>query len=315
MKIAIVGSGVIGLSYGWVLSRVHEVVHLVRPERAAFYAQGFTIRVRDERKGHPSGTFMYRPTLVTSPEDVHADVALVTTSALHLPKLTETLQALDGRMEIVMMMNHWDLPGALEGVLDPRHYLIGFPSQVGGGREGHMISVTVFPRGTVLGHSGPDQTARINRLSKMFTDARLHVELQQDMTSWLKVHCLQQSLAAGPILQAGSLNHLLNDRAAMRRMVQAYREGLHVAQAEGANTNQTEIGRLFSLPTWLTVFALKYLLSRPLVSEMVQRHMAHGLAEWIFGYNHIRRSAKKHGIGTPALDSYMSVLSGESRAR
>lgn len=315
MRIVIVGSGVIGLSHGWLLSRVHSVVHLVRPERAAFYAQGFTMRVRDERKGHPSGTFIYRPTLVTSTEDVNANVVLVTTSALHLPQLTETLQALAGRMEIVMMMNHWDLPGALEGVLDPSNYLIGFPSQVGGGREGHTISITVFPRGTVLGHSGPNQTARINRLAKLFTDARLHVDTQQDMTSWLKVHCLQQSLAAGPILQAGSLNQLLSNRAAMRRMVQAYREGLQVAQAEGANTNQTEIGKLFSLPTWLAVIALKYLLSRPLVSEMVQRHMAHGLDEWIFGYNHIRRSAKKHGIGTPTLDSYMSVLSSKSRDR
>lgn len=315
MKVAIVGSGVIGLSYGWALSRAHEVVHLVRPERAAFYAQGFTMRVRDERKGHPSGTFRYRPTLLTSPDDIQADVALVTTSALQLPQLTATLQILAGRMDIVMMMNHWDLPGALEGVLDPSQYLIGFPSQVGGGRVGHTISFTVFPTGTVLGYSGPNQTARINRIAKMFTDARFHVEIQQDMKSWLKVHCLQQSLAAGPILQAGGLNNLLSDRAAMRRMVQAYREGLHVARAEDANTNQTEIGKCFSLPTWLAVIALKYLLSRPLVSEMVQRHMAHGLEEWIFGYNHIRRSAKKHGIGTPALDSYMSVLSGEPRDR
>ena len=38
--------------------------------------------------------------------------------------------------------------------------------------------------------------------------------------------------------------------------MEAYREGLLVAQAEGANTHHTEIGRLFSLPTWLAVVVL-----------------------------------------------------------
>ena len=93
--------------------------------------------------------------------------------------------------------------------------------------------------------------------------------------------------------------------------MQAYREGLRVAQAEGANTHHTEIGRLFSLPTWLAVVVLKYILSRPLVSEMVQRHMAHGLDEWILSYNQIRASAQTHGIPAPAIDSYKCVLPGE----
>lgn len=308
MKIVIVGSGVIGLSYGWLLSRVHEVVHLVRPERVGWYDEPFTMRVRDERKGRPSGSFTYRPLLVTKPEEIQADVALVTVSALHLPQLAPTLQALAGRMEIVMMMNCWDLPTALNGVLKSSEYLVGFPSQVGGGRNEHEISITVFPKGTVLGYSGPSQMERITHLTRMFTDAHLRVEVQQDMASWLKVHCLQQSLAAGPILDAGSLDALLTDRNKMCRLVQAYREGIQVAQGEGANTKQTEIGKLFSLPTWLAKPVLKWILSRPLVSEMVQRHMAHGLDEWIHGYNQIRASAQTHGIPTPAIDSYAEVL-------
>lgn len=310
MNIVIVGSGVIGLSYGWLLSRVFEVVHLVRPERVDWYGEPFTMRVRDERKGHPSGIFPYQPTLVTRADEVDADVALVATSALHLPGHRPTLQALAGRMEIIVMMNHWDLPGALSGVLDPSQYLIGFPSQVGGGRDGHEISITVFPKGTVLGHSGPNQCERITRFTRMFTDARLHVEVQQDMVSWLKVHCLQQSLAAGPILHAGSLDTLVKDKAAMYRLVRAYREGLRVAAAEGVNTKATEIGRLFSLPTWLAIPILTWILSRPLVSEMVKRHMAHGLDEWIHGYNQIRTSAQTQGIPTPAIDSYKGVIRG-----
>lgn len=310
MRIVIVGSGVIGLSYGWLLSRVFEVVHLVRPARVVWYDRLFAMSVRDERKGYPSGSFRYQPALVTRVDEVEADVALVTVSALHLPGLVPTLRALAGRMEIIMMMNHWDLPGALAGVLEPDQYLIGFPSQVGGGRIDHEISITVFPKGTVLGYTAPDQGERISRFTRMFSDAGLHVETQQDMASWLKVHCLQQSLAAGPILKAGSLSNLLNDKSEMRQLVQAYREGLMVAEAEGANLKQTEIGRLFSLPTWLAVPVLKWILSRPLVSEMVQRHMAHGLNEWIRGYNQIRTSAQTQGIPTPAIDSYKGFIQG-----
>lgn len=45
MDIAIVGSGTIGLTYGWLLSKCHGVTHVVRPERSGWYREPFTLRI------------------------------------------------------------------------------------------------------------------------------------------------------------------------------------------------------------------------------------------------------------------------------
>jgi 2-dehydropantoate 2-reductase len=52
VKILMTGAGIIGTIYGWALAEGgREVVHLVRPGRAARLANGVAMDVFDRRKG------------------------------------------------------------------------------------------------------------------------------------------------------------------------------------------------------------------------------------------------------------------------
>jgi 2-dehydropantoate 2-reductase len=53
MKTLIVGTGVIGATWGWALSEAGiDVTHLVRPGRKDEFKDGVTLELRDGRKGH-----------------------------------------------------------------------------------------------------------------------------------------------------------------------------------------------------------------------------------------------------------------------
>lgn len=321
MDIAIVGSGTIGLTYGWLLSKCHGVTHVVRPERSGWYCEPFTLRIADRRKAidrrelkgveaakreaSAGGEFSYLPRIASEPEEVRCDVALVTTDRRRLAKSMETVRALARSGHVVFMLNHWDLPSQADGLLRPEQYSLGFPGQVGGGRDGRTIEATVFPRGTVL-EAGDD--SRDRRLREAFEAAGLHVKAQKDMAGWLKLHGLQQAMTVGPILRAGGLDGLLEDRAEMKKAMLALREGVSTARADGANPRGSMLGRLTAVPAPLSAALLRRVLGRADVRTMVERHMRHGIEEWIAGYWDVVDAAARRGVPVPHVLEYKPTI-------
>lgn len=59
------------------------------------------------------------------------------------------LGSVAGSIPLVFMLNHWDIESELGSVLPRDAFLLGFPPQIGGGRDGHRIDVSLFPKGTV----------------------------------------------------------------------------------------------------------------------------------------------------------------------
>ena len=54
MKTIIVGTGVIGVIYGWALTEAGvDVTHFVRKGKSEKFNDGVTLDLLDERKGHP----------------------------------------------------------------------------------------------------------------------------------------------------------------------------------------------------------------------------------------------------------------------
>jgi 2-dehydropantoate 2-reductase len=54
MKTLIVGTGIIGVIYGWALSQADmDVTHFVRKGKKDRFKDGVKLDVLDERKGHP----------------------------------------------------------------------------------------------------------------------------------------------------------------------------------------------------------------------------------------------------------------------
>ena len=150
--------------------------------------------------------------------------------------------------------------------------------------------------------------SRDRRLREAFEAAGLHVKAQKDMAGWLKLHGLQQAMTVGPILRAGGLDGLLEDRAEMKKAMLALREGVSTARADGANPRGSMLGRLTAVPAPLSAALLRRVLGRADVRTMVERHMRHGIEEWIAGYWDVVDAAARRGVPVPHVLEYKPTI-------
>ncbi|MDR2931068.1 MAG: hypothetical protein LBV06_09235 [Propionibacteriaceae bacterium] len=302
MKFLIYGAGTIGLSYGWLLSAKHDVSVLVKPDKLSAATTGYSFTVHDLReKPRRDLQFEYRPTVVTQISEKY-DAILVTVNRRQLKSVLPALQ--NSGADIIFMLNHWDLRSEVAPYLRPQEYLVGFPSQVGGGREGDHVEVNVYGAETVLGEVDGEVTPRLTTYKEAFDQAGLTVEVKTNVLDWLKVHYLQQSITAGAVLKAGDFRSFAHSRQAVKAMVQALREGVAVCAAYGVDTKHTFPANLLSKPTFLVVQFLTSMFTDPDTVLMVEGHMKHGLDEWIAGYYEVLNSGEEKGIAMPAWKAY-----------
>ncbi|MEJ5928849.1 2-dehydropantoate 2-reductase N-terminal domain-containing protein [Corynebacterium sp. H128] len=309
MRILIVGAGAMGLSHGWLLSQANEVTFLVRPERVRFYDHDFQLAVHDLRTEHDDQTCSFRPAVTEVAVADRYDLVLVMVDRANLASVLPVVSPLVERIPTVFMLNHWDIEGELGQVLPRSAYLLGFPSQIGGGRDGHCLEVTVFPKGTIL--EAPTAMTRdiLHSVRGVFESAGLHVRWQSDMAGWLAVHSMQQSLTAAPVLEAGGYENFVHDPAAVTRLVRAFKEGLTVCRRRGIGTWRLWPAALFWLPTPVVAKLMSGMFQQPETARMVSGHMRHGLADWITGLNDICTTARQLGVTTPELDAQQAVTS------
>lgn len=299
-----------GLSYGWLLSATHDVTLYARPGRAAELRDGCTLGVTDLRSGEASSTqhrHRWTPTVVTDIGEGY-DAALVMVDRRQLADVVPLVAPLAGKTQVVFMLNHWDLRSDVEPVFHPGTYGIGFPSQVGGGRRGTTVEVTVFPKGTMLGTSGAPVHTTMATLRAGFEAAGLHVKTRTDMLDWLKIHYLQQAVNAGAVLTAGSYRTFVEDRPAVAAMVDAYREGVAVCRRQGVRTHRVFPAPLFSLPRPLVATLMGRMLRQPTTANMVEGHMGHGLDEWVTGYLEVLADGQRAGLDMAHWRTYQPAV-------
>lgn len=305
MKILIVGAGTIGLTYSWLLSSCHDVTVFVRPERLSHYEQGFAFDVQDLRD-NTIKQFDYSPKLITAIENEY-DVILVMVNRVQLLNVLAMLPK-KCSANIVFMLNHWDIEKEVSRYLSPKQYFYGFPSQVGGGREGNNLDVIVFNEGTILGETRGKVTSRLTDLEGAFKQAGLGVEIKSNILSWLKVHYLQQSLSAGAIVKSGGYDNFAESYTAIKEMVRAFREGVAVCEAQGIDTKKIFPANMFRYPVFLVAWAMKGMFNKPETVKMVKGHMKQGMPEWIAGFNEVLADGEKLGVSMPVWKSYKAYV-------
>ena len=303
MRILVVGAGVIGLSHGWLLSRHHDVRVLVREQRARALRAGVDVRLLTLRTGE-TRTGRFTPAVVTEATD--ADLVLVCVDRLHLREALPLVAPLTGRVPIVLLLNHWDIAADLGAGRE--HYLLGFPGQVGGGHTPDGVEATLFGEGTVLERGSPGRRADLDAVDRVLTGAGLKVRRERDVPGWLAVHYLQQSVTLGPLLEVGGYEALTADRAALRRMVLALREGVAVCRARGIRADRIAPVPVLRLPAGLVASALGRLFARPETRRMVLAHLAHGRPEWEAGLLEVAETGGRLGVPMPVWDDYVRLL-------
>jgi ketopantoate reductase len=259
MKILIVGTGVIGVNYGWALSQVgNEVTHFVRPGRQGEFERGIHLDIIDERKGHKKHNILdyaIRCTETITPSDDYEFILL----PIHFYQVEEALQRLvplAGNAIFLGFGSNWDGIEGIEKHIPRERFLLGFP--YGGGDIQNGTYVTYLGPKVYLGQVDGKQTQPLEQVASLFAKADLKPDVPDNILHliWTS-HAGAVGLAAG-IAKAGGVAPFLRDRDLMTECHAVVRELYELCRLRGVEPYRyLDFAFLWIVPAWLFIPVLR----------------------------------------------------------
>lgn len=316
IKILVIGAGTIGLTYGWLLSKHHNVTYLIKPESKKCYINGINMYIKDLRKNEKNyRKYLYNPETIDKINSYY-DVIMITVNRCQLKEIIYMLKIVPKESILIFMQNHWSIQEELKLNFSTSQYLIGFPQQVGGGRKDNSVTSIIFDANTRLGSVGIKEKHNLEICRLMFEQAGLKIKYDKNIISWLKVHYLQQSVTIGAILKAGDYDRFSKKIGSLYYMVLSLKEGLKVCKVSGVNIKICELGKLLYIPNIIITLVMLFMFRSRITKEMVLNHKINGEKEWIFGYYEVLKDGKKYGLDMhywsqykPFVDQRLNALS------
>lgn len=276
MKLLVIGAGVIGTVYGYVLAKAgHDVTHYVRPGKPAALQNGIRLRFLDGHKPDPADeAVLYRLKVVEtlSPADGY-DLILVSVRHYQLEPLLPLLAQNAGQADVLFFNGNWDGLDMIDRYLPRSKYLWGFPV-AGGGFQADGLDAAILEE-VRLGEIDGQRTPRLKRLRGLFEQAGLKVDVQDNILHWLWVHFAINCGIIAAAFKAGGARQLLDSVPALRQGILAGREALAVCRARGVDVDAFEDAKSFMAPAWLGAAAVWGMMktNRP-ARKIFERHTA-----------------------------------------
>jgi Ketopantoate reductase len=308
MKILIYGAGVIGSTYGWLLSTAgHEITVLVQPEkRKQIEAEGIHIQCTDFRKKHPSQEMIsFHPNVIDS-LSVQNDFEyiIVTVNCLHLKDILPTLASSAGNAHILFFLNIWDDFTEIAQYLPQESYFFGFPFMIGGGKNGNYINSAISGLKysyTPLGELDGKTTERTLKIAKAFDDCGLKPIISPQIKTWLTTHYVVAGGLSAGIINAGSAESFVSNKELIRKTIQAIRDGLQVCSAMRMDYRKEKANKLYALPLFIGVLIARKVYKNQALMLMFNGHTQHAPNEIQHMLRNIIAYGEKYHIDMPHL--------------
>ena len=308
MKILMVGAGIIGSIYGWAFTEAgHQVIHLVRPGRAAQYKQRLKIDMYDVRKGHKRDFIGHYPIQVTEsiPPSAGFDLVIVPTKHYHLVETLKQIVPQVGNADYWLLTQNWDGTEAIEALLSSSHYVYG-DAKAGGKLEGNTLIATLDS--VAIGQVDGRQDACLDKVVDLCKSAQIGVTVEQNILHYLWV---QYAITGGlwpALVRNGSLEAAVADRQTGEQAFMAVRECLAVLQRRGVDLKKYPQTKMYQnsnpLGLWIAGQALKFMFRH---NKLVQRSSAHGLGdpeEVKAFYYDLLNTGRRLGVEMPAMSGF-----------
>jgi 2-dehydropantoate 2-reductase len=310
MRILVVGAGVVGTIYGWVLSGAgHDVTHLVRPGRSARLAHGVVMDMLDRRKGRPNDVVCrYHMTVTEAPGDGPYDLVVVPTKPYQLVDALRQLEPqLGPRATYLLLTQNWQGTEQIDQILPRDRYLFG-DAQAGGTLVDGALIGAIFPK-IVLGRVDGGRDDELDRIAAVFDGAGIRVRIPENI---LHAIWIQYAINAGlwpPMVRAGGLRPLLHDRTLGRASLLAAAECLRVVAARGVDLRRHREARLFLRTSSRLGRAIAAGVMRALFrfNKAVVRTSAHALAdplEVASAYQEVMATGHRLGVDMRVMASF-----------
>jgi len=306
MKTLIIGTGVIGTLYGWVLSEKGvDITHLVRPGRKEEYKDGINLDVYDIREGYPESTITkYYPKMVEDiSEKVDYNLILIPCRQYQLVDIITFLKEKKAPGTYLCFTNNWDGLDEIDKLIPRSKYLWGYAASVGGFIDDTMyFSVCKDYR---IGFIEGNNRSEYDSVVELFKKADFYPEEKDDIIEWLWLHHAQVAGMIGSIFYFGSTQKVFEKRDNAIMMINAVDECLEVVRKRGVNVDEApEVAPYVDADIDETIAKLKYFL---LDTKWGQRstqlsHLNTNPEDMKLIFRDVYLTAKKLGLSTPNID-------------
>jgi 2-dehydropantoate 2-reductase len=315
MKILVIGSGVIGVTYAWQLSEAGSDVSLfIKKEKAGLIQdKGIEIRGTDLRKGHKREIdVLFRPGIVTEiSEEEGYELIIVPVNSNQVSGILPLLGNYKGNADIMFFHNKWSDNDEIEKYLEPSRYFFGFPFKAGGGRENYRIDTVIFGSSlcaTMLGEKDGRITERVRRIEGELKKADMNPKVTDKMMAWMWTHYVWGAANIGAYVKAGSYEKFTRSSAVIRECYLAMREGFEVCRARGINPKSVSPTKLFYLPLLALIPYTKYFYNTDGMQEMFEGHVMHSPDEMKAMYYDILECGERYSVDMPYYKGFKKYI-------
>jgi|GEM_PF-489472 len=303
LNILVVGAGVIGTIYGGRLALAgHEITVLARGGRLAqIAARGLVLEdaLSGERRE-------IRAVAVSAPPaDKRFDLVLVTVRDRQLPEILPLLDRLQGRPEILFLLNCPLRVGELVARYGAARILFGFPG-AGGVHDGERIKYScVRQQPTTFGAVAGQDIARAKGVAQFFQQAGFATSVVADMEAWLKTHAFLIVAICGALYASGGISmQLAADAPRLSQLVDGLREGVRCLGAVGTTASPPKLRLMASyLPKPLLVLVLRRFFASHLAALVIDGHANAAPGDMCDLAADCRQMIAASGISAPVMSS------------
>ena len=314
MRTLVVGTGVIGVIYGWALSEAGvDVTHFVRKGKRDQFKDGVTLDLLDERKGHRKyNVTKYALNCVEeiSPSDGY-ELIIVSTNTHQVEDVLKTLAPVSGQATFLIFSGNWEGTDSIDRRLPRERYLMGYPD--GGGTIRDGVYWTNLGSEVHLGEVDGKPTEKLDKVKALFARADMQPDVQVNILHWLWLHNAGVIGFAAGFAKHRDVKAYLKDSELLRQCILSTKELYKLCQLRGVDLNKyPEVGYM-NWPVWLVAILLRWNLAR---NESMQRFTAHAasegsLRETKVHYASMLETAKQLGFDMPhtqALGVYLQKV-------
>lgn len=309
MKTLIVGTGVIGVVYGWALTEAGvDVTHFVRKGKSEKFKDGVMLDLLDERKGHPRKNIVkYALQCVedVSPSDGY-EFIIVPTNSYQTKEVVKTLAPVSGNAIFFIFAANWEGADFIDRLLPRERYLMGYPDGGGTVRDGAYW--TNLGGEVHLGEVDGKPTDKLEKVKSLFARADIQPDVQDNILHWLWLHnAMSIGIWAG-FAKYRDVKTFLKDKDLLRACYASTKELLELCKRRGVDLKKYPETGTFNLPVWAFIPLFRLLYTYNQAMQRFTAHAADSLQEARENYNNIMQTANELSFEMPNLKALGKYL-------
>jgi 2-dehydropantoate 2-reductase len=277
MKTLIVGTGIIGVIYGWALSQAGvDITHFVRKGKKDHFKDGISLDLLDERKGHPKytvTTYALKCVEEISPADGY-ELIIVPTNVHQTGDVLKTLVPVSGQAVFLIFSGNWDGTEFIDRLLPRERYLMGYADAGGTIRDG--VYWTNLGAEVHIGEVDGKPSAKLEKVKALFVQADMQPDVQENIVHWLWQHEAGAIGYAAGYAKHKDLDTYLADKDLLRQCALSTKELYKLCELRGVDLKKYPEAGFVNFPVWLINILVRWNIRR---NESAQRYTAHVASE------------------------------------